>query len=389
MKVLFLTAWYPNRYDDMAGLFVRKHALAVSQSAEVCVLYIHPDEHIGQTEIVTNQIGNLKEVTVYHPFIHAAALKKISKACHFCTAFKQGFAKIQQWFGRPDIVHVNVLTRCGVLAWWMNKRYNIPYVITEHWSRYLPQNFSYTGALRKWATTKVVHKASAVMPVCENLSRAMSKCGLEHPNYHIVPNVVDSFFYQSERPSHTKGDPFTLLHVSCFDEKSKNVKGTLRAFRQLLAQRNNVKIRMIGTGTGFNEAVALAQQLDFPKDSITFTGELPPEAVCHEMQNANALVLFSNYENAPVVISEALATGLPVIASNIGGIPEMVPTECGLLVEPGNERELTERIIQLLDNYDEYNSQTIRQQAERYRFESVRDELMSIYSKAMEETATN
>ena len=43
-KVLFLSAWYPNRYDAMAGLFVRKHAEAVGQYADVCVLYLHLDD---------------------------------------------------------------------------------------------------------------------------------------------------------------------------------------------------------------------------------------------------------------------------------------------------------------------------------------------------------
>lgn len=383
MKVLFLSAWYPNRYDAMAGLFVRKHALAVSQSAEVCVLYIHPDEHIKETEIVETTEGSLHEVIVYHPFVDKSTLKKVSKAIGFCRAFAKGFEVVRQHYGMPDVTHVNVLTRCGVLAWWLERKHHIPYVITEHWSRYLPQNFSYTGFLRKHLTQKVLQNAYAVMPVCENLGKAMQHCGLNHKNYQVVPNVVDDYFFQTPHRPHQEGTPYTILHVSCFDEKSKNVSGTLRAFRQLAEIRHDVQFRFVGTGTCYDEAVALANHLDFPTGTLSFTGELPPEGVCQEMSTADALVLFSNYENAPVVVSEALAMGIPVIASNVGGIPEMVSDNCGILVEPGNEGALTDGLNRLLNNYSQYSNATIRQHGLRYQFATVRDTLYNMYQLAV------
>lgn len=383
MKVLFLSAWYPHRYDAMAGLFVRKHALAVSQYAEVCVLYMQPDENISEIEVTEETVGNVHEVVVYHPFCPNALLKKVSKAVGFCRAFAQGFEAVKQHYGLPDVTHVNVLTRCGVLAWWLEKKYHIPYVVTEHWSRYLPQNFSYTGFLRKALTKRVLSKAHAVMPVCENLAKAMQRCGLQHGNYQVVPNVVDDCFFQTTHRVHVAGERFTLLHVSCFDEKSKNVLGTLRAFRQLIEVRKDVTFQMVGTGTGFEAARDLAEQLMFPADTISFTGELPPEEVCKAMSQADALVLFSNYENAPVVVSEALAMGVPVVASRVGGIPEMVVEGSGVLVEPGDEAALVEGMNRLLDNYNDYAPTTIQQHGLRYQFNTVGNTLYYIYREAI------
>ena len=60
-KVLFLSAWYPNRYDAMAGLFVRKHAEAVSQYADVCVLYLHLDDKIDDFQIVEQSYNDVRE----------------------------------------------------------------------------------------------------------------------------------------------------------------------------------------------------------------------------------------------------------------------------------------------------------------------------------------
>ena len=79
MKVLFISAWYPNRYDEMAGLFVRKHAQAVSQFCEVEVLYIHPSTDISRFEISTNKIANVKETTVYFPAKSNNIVQKLIK----------------------------------------------------------------------------------------------------------------------------------------------------------------------------------------------------------------------------------------------------------------------------------------------------------------------
>ncbi|MDO4190537.1 MAG: glycosyltransferase [Bacteroidales bacterium] len=383
MKILFLSAWYPHRYDAMAGLFVQKHALAISQSEDVTVLYLHPDEHITTTEITQTRNGKLNEIIVYYPVNNTTALRKLTKAIGFCKAFLKGFKHIQRTNGLPDIVHVNVLTRCAVLAYYLHRKHHIPYVITEHWSRYLPQNFSYTGLIRKTATHLAVKHAHAIMPVCQNLANAMQQCGIRHQRYLVVPNVVDDNFYHTERQTTINNHNFTFLHVSCFDEKSKNILGTLRAIKQLTQKRNDFKVRLVGTGTEFSHAVSYAQQLNIPDNIITFTGELSPNEVCQEMSQADALLLFSNYENAPVVISEALASGLPIIASNVGGIPEMVDHDSGILIEPRNEEALTQAMQHMLTHHTTYDSQHIRSVGQRYQTTTVRKQLLQIYQQAI------
>ena len=64
MKILFMSHWYPNRYDKMFGLFVQKHAEAVSIYCDVAVLYVHADENIKDFELIKQKINKVTEYVI-------------------------------------------------------------------------------------------------------------------------------------------------------------------------------------------------------------------------------------------------------------------------------------------------------------------------------------
>ena len=100
--------------------------------------------------------------------------------------------------GKLDLVHLHILTRMGLLAWITSVTRRWRYVVTEHWSRYLPSVNIYAGGLRKLLTKWVVKRAQVMMPVTSNLKEAMESHGLYNSNYQIVPNVVDDIFFNTE-----------------------------------------------------------------------------------------------------------------------------------------------------------------------------------------------
>ncbi len=90
------------------------------------------------------------------------------------------------------------------------------------------------------------------------------------------------------------------------------------------------------------------------------------------MKTADILALTSLWENQPVVILEALASGLPVLASRIAGIPDVLTPACGRMVEPGSIPSICENLEMLLDNLDEYPADVIAQYARsRFSYEAV------------------
>ena len=377
MKVLYLSAWYPHRYDAMSGLFVRKHAEAASRFCDVCVLYLMADEHVSRFDIVKQTTNSVREVYVYYPFAKAPVLRQLTKAVGYVRAFWRGIAVVRQNFGLPDVVQANVLTRSGVLAHWLKRKFGIPYIIVEHWSRYLPQNFNYKGFARKLMTHKCVADAGCVLAVSSKLREAMQGFGLVNHNFQLIDNVVDDFFFSAEKSTNTK-QKFRFLHVSCFDERPKNVKGILRAVKNLSLQRSDFEMVLVGVGQDWQSAVDYAKELELG-DFVRFSGELTPAEVCRYFTESDAFVMFSNYENAPVVISESLATGTPVISTNVGGIPDMVNEQCGILINPGDETTLCEKMSWMIDNEAVYDAAEIRKSVQRYTYDAVGKRLYDIY----------
>jgi len=383
MKVLFLSAWYPHRYDAMDGLFVRKHAEAVSRYAEVCVLYMYADKNVKRFEIVEQNFENVREVYVYYPFAQNKLFLRMSKAINYVRAFFKGYNTVKKSFGKPDITQVNVLTRSGILAYWLKKTRKIPYVIIEHWTRYLPQNFNYSGFLRKKMTEIVARNASKIMPVSQDLAQAMQKQGIKG-DYEVVFNVVDDFFFEKPKNPERNENKKRILHVSCFADVQKNITGLLRAVKELSLQRTDFELILVGTGVDFEAICSYSKSLSFPENMLVFTGEQTPQKVADWFAKSDIFVMFSNYENAPVVISESLALGVPVISTDVGGIREMISKESGILLPMKDEKKLTESINFVLDNFEKYDAEKIRNEAQKYSYQNVGKKMYEIYLRALE-----
>ena len=382
MKVLFLSAWYPHRYDAMSGLFVRKHAEAVSRFAEVCVLYLYADENVKRFEIVEQNFENVREIYVYFPFTQNKLFLKISKAINYARAFFKGYKAVKKTFGKPDITQVNVLTRSGILAYWLKKTQKIPYVIIEHWSRYLPENKNYNGWVRKRAAEFVVKRAEVLMPVSNYLKNVMSSCNLSNKNTVVINNVVDDFFFEhsDQKEQRTKK---RILHISCFDEKAKNICGLLDAVKLLSDKRTDFELILVGTGVDFEKCRKHSENLSFPKEMVKFIGEVAPKEVSRWLQNSDFLVVFSNYETACVVVSESLASGIPVIGTPTGIVPDVINETNGLIVDFNNAAALSEKMDFMLDNLKKYDAEKIRNDAKKYSYQSVGKELNKIYSECI------
>ena len=378
-KVLFLSAWYPHRYDAMEGLFVRKHALAANLYSDVCVLFLYADKHISHFEIVKQKKQQLTEIYVYYPFSTIGIFRKLTKLVNYLRAFRKGYTVVKREWGKPDVTHANILTRTGVLAYILHHKEHIPYVITEHWTRYLDTNNSYSGFLRKKVTEYVVKRAQSIIPVSQELKRAMLVKGLCNANYQVVGNVVDDFFYKiQDNISRSKK---RILHVSCFAERQKNIKGILRAIQRVSIERNDFEVIIVGTGIDYESVVEEARNLNVLDTIVHFVGEQTPQQVSDWMHQSDFFVLFSNYENCPVVLLESLACGIPIISTEVGNAHELITSKNGRLIPVGDENALYFNIKWMLDNYKTFDKTEIQESAKPFSFEKTGETLQLIYKQ--------
>ena len=336
--IVFLARWYPHRYDPMLGLFVQRHAEAAALYNDISVIYVHPD---NQYDIVDETINNVRTIRVYYK----QSKSKILSLLRFFRANRKALKRLP----KPDIIHVHVLTRLGLIAWWHKIIHGTPYIITEHWSRYLPGN-DFSGFFRKKLTKTVVKHASAVTTVTDILAKAMQGHGLNNKNYVIVPNVVDINVFKPKQ--HHNATP-KIVHISCFENKSKNITGLIDALQILEGKNISFECVFIGDGIDFNMIKEYSLQLKH-QENIRFTGVLEGQ--------------------------QLIDCGLPVVSTNVGGIPEIVNESNGILVPPQDPEKLAGAMETMLQTYQNYDAMALREGViKKFSNETVGKLLNSIY----------
>jgi len=135
----------------------------------------------------------------------------------------------------------------------------------------------------------------------------------------------------------------------------------------------------MGDGELREELEAQARRLGLG-EALRFHGEVSKERVAELMGEADLFVLPSLHENLPCVLIEAMASGLPSVATEVGGVPELIDAQAGVLVAPADPGALAEAIEAALDR-DFDSAEIARQARERYSYETVAREWTAVYEE--------
>ena len=382
-RILWLASWYPTKQDPFNGDFIQRHARAAAIYNDIHVIHVAGFNKMKMNTI--NEKGSihfqgLTEEIIYFPKSGSFAGKIITQF-KWISQFRKAVKKYFLTYGKPDLVHVQIPVKAGLVALWIKKQYHIPYIVSEHWGIYndvVKDNYASQPGWLKTLTRLVLKSASGFLSVSHYLGEKVNQ--IVFPNsFKVIPNVVDTnlFFYKEKKIN----ELFRFIHVSNM-VSLKNTEGILRVARAIHNTFADFEIIMVG-----NTDVAIknyAERLGILNIVAFFMGEVSYKEVANQMKGSDALVLFSNIENSPCVIGEALCTGLPVIATNVGGIPELVNDENGILVEPGNEEALAKAMRQMIRNYSLYNRKKIVEDAHgKFSFSVIGKQFDEIYNQCI------
>jgi glycosyltransferase involved in cell wall biosynthesis len=384
-KILFLPKWYPDRFDPMPGIFVKLLAEAVSVFCDVAVLYVHEDAHCpNRFELEIAEENNLKVIRVYFRSgkSNVPLLSGIVRIFRFFKAYWLGLRILSSF--PEDLVHVHVLTRAGFIAYLIRKKWDKPYLISEHWSRYFKENNTYKGFLRKLITRLVVKHAKAVVSVSDQLKQALLEQKLENSNHLIVPNPVSPLFFENTVSMGSRSKK-RIIHVSCFDDLSKNITGFLEIVKAVSQKRSDFEVLLVGDGPDFQKCRKVALELQLlDSHVVSFCGLKENQELAVIMTDADFLVLSSNYETFGSVVIESLACGTPVVATSVGVVPAVINESNGLVVPPGDPARLEQAILEMLDKSTSYDRKEIREKVrERYSLDTIGREMFDIYKKIL------
>jgi len=388
LNILFLSTWYPNRTNPKLGNFVQKHAESVALNSNVAALFACADSDCKDIyELTEETINGVYTVNVYYKKVtnKIPLYSQILKALRFIKAYKKGLNLIQNKFGNIDIIHHNVLYPTGIVALLLKKIKHVPYLITEHWTGYLDSNYTEIGIVQKSVSKIIASNASYITPVSKDLQNAMQKTGL-NTNYEIVYNVVDTniFYPDTIKHSHQK---LKFLHISTLDDAHKNISGMLHATAKLSNQKQDFEFWFVGDGD-ITPHIKTAKDLGIYKTFAFFEGAKTTTEIARIMRSADCFVLFSNYENLPCVMVEALASGLPIISSATGGIPEHITPEYGYLVQPKDEDDLFNALLQMTDDIKskKFDPVKLKEYAENnFSYQKVSEKFHQLYNRMLKQ----
>jgi glycosyltransferase involved in cell wall biosynthesis len=379
MKVLFVSSWFPNRVTPLNGDFVERHALAVSRVCSTAVLHVMPDTKIqGRImEIFEIQKNGLFEVLIYIRRLNGRSkfLSGLVNRLLYGLGYFIGYIIVKKELGKPDIIHSNIIVPASRVALMLHRFTGIPYIISEHWTGYLTEEFKKISR----SYYKPVSKAFALVPVTHSLKDALISFGY-NVRFFVVPNVVDTAVFRPASASESAG-PKRMVHVSSMKDEHKNISGIIRAIRMLHEKRNDFVFTFVGN--------ASLQQKNLVDEAglagcVIFAGEVEHRNVARIMMQSDFLVMFSNVENLPCVMLEALACGLPLISTRVGGITEWFNEKHGILINRGDEKGLYDGMNYLLDHHNEYDRDELNAYAKRnFSPEVIASRFLDIYQMAL------
>jgi glycosyltransferase involved in cell wall biosynthesis len=372
LKILFIASWYPNEDNQLSGIFIKRHAKAVSKYCDVCVLYVHMSQHRNGLSIESTMEDGVKTIRVYNEAAKPSHLMNVWGALKYYYSGWRGLKAVKKEFGKPDLIHANVIRQAGILALLINLVTGIPYVLTEHSSDFKNH---YSSKFYKFICYKILKRAKKIMPVSHSLETNMRKLYNEN-KYQVIPNGVDTDGYKPviKFERHVR----QILHVSMLNDHQKNVSGIIKAILDLSNHRKDFELHIVGDGPDIKSLKNLSG--NFLNSKIFFHGRVSDQTLKCMMTHADFFVLNSRSETFSIVCAEALSAGIPVITTECGGPEEFVNEDCGILIESDNHPCLVSAMEWMLDNHEKYDPEKLHNYIEnKFSYETVGSMIYDVY----------
>lgn len=284
--------------------------------------------------------------------------------------FRKIYKRIGKKLGKPDIVHAH-FADVAIYVEKECKKNSIPLVITEHSSKVnVPELKEKTSKRLK----SIYESSSALIAVGATLAERIElHTGLQPI---VIPNIValDSFELSFKR---TNGE-FRFISAGNLNY-GKGFDILVSAFARVCKQHSNVKLTIMGAGPEEKKLKDLCNILNI-NEWVAFTGKYVRNEFAHELIGSDVFVLASRGETFGVVYIEAMAAGLPVIATRCGGPEDFVTEENGMLVQCDNIIELASAMEKMYTDFNTYDREKIRNgMVEKFSGKQIANRLTKVY----------
>jgi len=384
MHVLVIPGAYPGKYSTYAGIFFQQMTEATAeQGIKVGVIApeIMPFRNtlkftnwliFGKTYTTISANG----VPIYRKVgMNITPLNRRFNEFIFVKYALTLYKAYIKDHGVPDIIHAHTSLWAGLAALEIKIKHGTSYIITEHSSAFLKNSHS----IRDNHINEMVFKhASLRIGVSNALIKAIQSKH-RYP-FRLIPNSVNTANFSLRTRKGTAPEKLisvgTLLKVKGYDY-------LLHAFHKCIIIVPNLHLTFVGDGPERENLRKLSQELNIQKN-VTFLGARSSIEIAELLKEHDIFVSSSLHETFGVAIIEALASGLPVVATNCGGPLDTINEKNGKICKKADAESLFEAILYVYTNYLLYSPESIRQNAEqKYGKASVINQLLIAYNEVV------
>lgn len=384
MHVLILPGAYPDEVKAHKGIFFKQQAKALKTTFgnELKVGIIAPDLRS------LLEIKRLKELLRFgnyyrmdeadFPVLRKYSFNLLPGLWHYNRyIFTQHafdlFEAYCKEYGKPDIIHAHIGLWAGYAAMKISQKHRIPYVITEHSSQVLSSKLN---LWQKKSICKAYEKAAGLAAVSSGLRTQMQALS-NRADIEVIPNMVDTSAFSI--PTEERNPNMIVSVGNLFPVKGYDV--LVEAFAICKKQNPSLKLRIAGAGPELPRLKQIAERLKIEND-IEWLGRIAPSQINAFLHSGSIYVSPSRFETFGLSIAEAMATGMPAVATLSGGPQDFITPENGLLCKKNNPTQLAEAILSLVNSQKQFSPEKIRNTIlENYSEMAVSNKNILLYKK--------
>lgn len=379
IRVLILPSWYPTARYPVGGIFIQEQARALASYGQVSLSVLFIDR-APVREWLTGRKGNSgsREHSIRVVRLAMPRLPGIWPLLYVVYVLV-AFWRLTREGHKPDLVHAHVALPAGLAGLFIKTLWHVPLVLSEHTAPFSALMRNPVAAL---VTRVVIGGADRVIAVSAGLRSEILAYPALQRAIDVVPNVVNVEAFGLRQPRVDPHQTVRILFVGEMQTSRKGVDYLIGALSILRKGGHDVRLDMVGDGRNRRAYETLARRLKVA-DLCTFHGWVEHERLARFMPRFDLFVLPSLAETFGVVLIEALACGIPVVATRSGGPEHIITPDVGVLVEPANSQALARGIEDALGRLSEFSPEHLRQLTEeRYGQRSVSDMLNELYLRA-------
>jgi glycosyltransferase involved in cell wall biosynthesis len=389
MHVLLLPSWYPSHSAPVDGIFFRDQAIALAASdVRTGVIFVERESmrRISLAALAHQrwQLTARVDEQVIEMRRHGWSIKPriLARQLWVRQMVKLGLEYAKR-HGIPDVLHAHSAVWGSMAASELSAIWKRPFVVTEHRSNFLQDSWQPDAPAKHRAA---LARATRVVAVSKALASRMEAFA---PGTHwgVIPNVVDTEFF-AMGPSGVRPRGFTVLSAGIL----KEVKGfdiLIRAFAMAMRSDADARLIICGDGPQRHTLEMLAADLGIA-NQVRFQGMVTRLGLRSLMKASSVFALASRRETFGVVLVEALAAGLPLVATRAGGSVDVVTADVGWTVPASDVQALAEALRHARDGKTRFDASALSASAtQRFGRDVVVAQLRELYETVRLEHANH